>query len=143
MSMQDDRRAERIIPAERVTGFVSAERSGFISAGASRPRRSRWQLWAIGILAAVFLLQVVYQLFFTNRSFADMERLKALGKLSMAPAKAKGDSNDWPPSSPPKLWEKPTWGGYSSLAVAAGRVYTLIQDGQDEAAVCWDAKDGT
>ena len=164
MSMQDDRRAERIIPAERVTGFVSAERSGFISAGASRPRRSRWQLWAIGILAAVFLLQVVYQLFFTNRSFADMERLKALGKLSMAPAKAKGDSKDWPgwrgpnrdgvspatnfltdwsPSGPPKLWEKPTGGGYSSLAVVAGRVYTLLQDGQDEAAVCWDAKDGT
>jgi outer membrane protein assembly factor BamB len=48
----------------------------------------------------------------------------------------------WPPEGPKKLWQKEAGGGYSSFAVAAGQVYTLLQDGPDEAAVCWNAKTG-
>jgi outer membrane protein assembly factor BamB len=164
MSSKDDRREEGIIPAVHVTGIVPAERAaGLIPAG-RQPRRQRWQLWAIGILAVFLLLQVIYQLFFTDRSFADPERIKALEQLTAAPKRPLGDGKNWPgwrgpnrdgispesnllttwlPAGPPKLWEQPAGGGYSSLAVADGRVYTLIQDGQDEAAVCWNAKDGT
>jgi outer membrane protein assembly factor BamB len=41
-----------------------------------------------------------------------------------------------------KLWRRPAGDGYSAVAAAAGRAYTLMQDGADEAVVCWDAGDG-
>jgi outer membrane protein assembly factor BamB len=41
-----------------------------------------------------------------------------------------------------KVWERPAGGGFSALAVAGGRAYTLVQDGDDEAVVCWDAETG-
>jgi outer membrane protein assembly factor BamB len=162
MSTQDDRRAEGIIPAQRVTGIIPAERAaGFIPPGPAPVRRKRWLLWAISILAVLFILQVAYQLFLSDRSFADPERIKAMAKLSLKRAGIstkdwpgwRGPNRDgvsaetnlltvWPENGPPKLWERPAGGGYSSLAVAAGRVYTILQDGSDEAAVCWDAKKG-
>ncbi len=46
---------------------------------------------------------------------------------------------DWPKEGPKKLWEMKTGIGYSSLAVASGRVYTVLQDEDKEAVVCWDA----
>ena len=164
MSTQDDRRAEGIIPARQVTGIVPTEQlTSPVSANFPR-RRKRWQLWTMCILGVFLILQVIYQLFFTDRSFADPERLKALEKLSVTGKRPMGDGKNWPgwrgpnrdgispetnlltnwpPEGPPKLWEKPAGGGYSSLAVVDGRVYTLLQQGQNEAAICWDAKDGT
>jgi outer membrane protein assembly factor BamB len=49
---------------------------------------------------------------------------------------------DWPKEGPKKLWEAKTGVGYSSLAVASGRVYTVLQDEDKEAVVCWNADTG-
>ena len=49
---------------------------------------------------------------------------------------------DWPDEGPKKLWEAETGVGYSTVAVAAGRVITIFQDGADEAVVCWNAETG-
>ena len=49
---------------------------------------------------------------------------------------------NWPEEGPKKLWEAPTGQGYSTVAVASGRVVTMLQDGDDEAVVCWDANTG-
>ncbi|HID74966.1 MAG TPA: hypothetical protein EYP56_03110 [Planctomycetaceae bacterium] len=51
--------------------------------------------------------------------------------------------NHWPDTGPPVLWKRRTSGpGYSGIAVKAGRLYTMMQDGADEAVVCWDALTG-
>jgi outer membrane protein assembly factor BamB len=49
---------------------------------------------------------------------------------------------NWPEVGPKKLWEAKSGEGYSTFAVAAGRVFTILQDGDDEAVVCWDANTG-
>ncbi len=48
----------------------------------------------------------------------------------------------WPPAGPPVLWRATCGLGYSSLAVAAQQVFTIFQEGDDEAAICWDADTG-
>jgi outer membrane protein assembly factor BamB len=48
----------------------------------------------------------------------------------------------WPAEGPKVLWKAKAGDGYSSLVVDAGRAYTLLQDGEDEAVVCWDAETG-
>lgn len=53
-------------------------------------------------------------------------------------APAKGLLAAWPEDGPRKLWERSIGEGYSSVAVAGGRVYSLTQDGPNEAIVCWD-----
>jgi outer membrane protein assembly factor BamB len=53
-----------------------------------------------------------------------------------------GLSFDWPANGPPLLWRAPCGPGYSGLAVSGGRVFTLMQEGDQEAAVCWDADTG-
>jgi outer membrane protein assembly factor BamB len=49
---------------------------------------------------------------------------------------------DWPAGGPPVLWRAKSGPGYSSLAIAAGQVYTLVQQGSQENVVCWDADTG-
>jgi outer membrane protein assembly factor BamB len=41
------------------------------------------------------------------------------------------------------LWTAATGKGFSSLAVSGGRVFTLVQEREHEAAICWDAEQGT
>jgi outer membrane protein assembly factor BamB len=51
---------------------------------------------------------------------------------------------DWPKEGPKVLWKAPSGRGYASLAVSAGRAFTLFQD-QDvdyEIAICLDAGTG-
>jgi outer membrane protein assembly factor BamB len=58
----------------------------------------------------------------------------------------------WPEGGPPVLWRVPVGRGFSSLAVAGGRVYTMMQEepagaaagraSTHEAVVCWDAATG-
>src|SRR5438067_7730735 len=48
----------------------------------------------------------------------------------------------WPTDGPRVLWRAKTGAGYSSPAVANGKIFTLVQDGDDEAVVCWDADSG-
>jgi len=49
---------------------------------------------------------------------------------------------NWPEEGPRKRWEASASEGFSSFAVAAGRVYTILQEGENEAVVCWDADSG-
>jgi outer membrane protein assembly factor BamB len=51
---------------------------------------------------------------------------------------------DWPEDGPGELlvWEQPIGSGYSSLAVADGRLFTMYGDGKKEAVVCLDAATG-
>jgi outer membrane protein assembly factor BamB len=49
---------------------------------------------------------------------------------------------EWPQGGPKKLWEAETGFGYSAVAVAADRAITMVQDGDKEAVVCWDANTG-
>jgi outer membrane protein assembly factor BamB len=48
----------------------------------------------------------------------------------------------WPKGGPKQLWQAKTGAGYSSMAVAEGRVFCLLQDGPEEAVVCWNAETG-
>ncbi len=48
----------------------------------------------------------------------------------------------WPKNGPKRLWQVDLGEGYSSIAVAAGRAYTLLRQGEDEIVVCWRAGDG-
>jgi outer membrane protein assembly factor BamB len=48
----------------------------------------------------------------------------------------------WPEDGPKKLWEANTGYGYSSVAVAGGRAITIVQEGDREAVVSWDADTG-
>src|SRR6516225_983841 len=50
---------------------------------------------------------------------------------------------EWPKEGPPLLWKTEGLGhGVASVAVAAGRIYTLGYRGEDEFATALDAKDG-
>jgi outer membrane protein assembly factor BamB len=49
----------------------------------------------------------------------------------------------WPEAGLNVMWSQPTGDGYSSVAVADGCAVTMLQDGKDEAVVCWEAASGT
>lgn len=49
---------------------------------------------------------------------------------------------DWKTTPPPVLWKKPVKGGYSSPAVANGKVYVSDRDGKNERVLCFDAETG-
>src|SRR5207253_974125 len=49
----------------------------------------------------------------------------------------------WPAGGPRVLWRAKTGAGYSSPVVAGNRVFLLVQDGEHEAVVCWDAASGS
>jgi outer membrane protein assembly factor BamB len=128
-------------------------------------RRQRWRtacLWAALALFFVFaaLAALVY---LRDPSYSDAARLEELRHAHLAEHKA--TTTDWPQWRGPnrdgvsadkdllarwpadlltarKLWERPAGAGFSSVAVAGGRAYTLMQDGDSEAVVCWDAPTG-
>jgi len=52
-----------------------------------------------------------------------------------------GLRTDWA-KTPPVLWQQPIGGGYSSVAVADGRLYTMDKQGDDERVVCLAAGTG-
>ena len=53
---------------------------------------------------------------------------------------------DWPPTGPPLLWETALGRGFSTPAIASGRVYTMAQEGEEgtvsETVLCLDAATG-
>lgn len=48
----------------------------------------------------------------------------------------------WPPSGPKRLWKADVGVGFSSMAVADGRVYTMWRQGKEEIVACLDANSG-
>lgn len=57
-------------------------------------------------------------------------------------SKEKGLLQSWPAGGPKILWTAPLGKGYSSMAVAAGRVYTMYQDDRNQYAIAFDEKSG-
>ena len=56
---------------------------------------------------------------------------------------AKGLLKTWPEGGPEVVWRVPIGEGFSSLSIAAGRLYTLAGAGADEFALCLDAANGS
>ncbi len=130
-------------------------------ASSARPGRSRlWMLTAV--LFFLFGGLTAYQIVARDRERAEAERTAA-GPVALpsevaAPAEGdwpqwRGPKRDgvstetgllaaWPEGGPRKLWEQPSGAGFSSIAVARGRAFTLVQDGASEALVCWNAVTG-
>jgi outer membrane protein assembly factor BamB len=48
----------------------------------------------------------------------------------------------WPEGGPPEKWHADVGRGYSSMAVAGGRLFTLLREGDEEQALCLDAATG-
>lgn len=105
-----------------------------------------------------------YHLTHTTCFEADPELLSELEAASLEPAEPQNrETRDWPQWRGPDrtglssetgfltawpdrglkvLWRARAGGGYSSFAVAGGKVYSMIQEGDNEAVVCWDAENG-
>src|SRR5262249_55948654 len=54
----------------------------------------------------------------------------------------KGWATTWPGTCPKVLWTNNAPGRYSCPAVANGRLYTMLRDGNKEVVICWDAETG-
>jgi outer membrane protein assembly factor BamB len=48
----------------------------------------------------------------------------------------------WPPQGPKVLWRANLTGGYSSVVVAGGRLFTQAKDGNEDLVLCFDARTG-
>ncbi|HEY3175628.1 MAG TPA: PQQ-binding-like beta-propeller repeat protein [Candidatus Polarisedimenticolia bacterium] len=53
-----------------------------------------------------------------------------------------GLARSWPDGGPALAWRKPIGDGFSSITVAAGRLYTMHSDAESEIAVCLKADTG-
>ena len=53
-----------------------------------------------------------------------------------------GLHRQWPADGPAEVWRRPLGEGFSSIAVAAGAVYTMFSDGSGEHIVSLNANDG-
>jgi outer membrane protein assembly factor BamB len=53
-----------------------------------------------------------------------------------------GLNTDWTAKPPKELWRKPIHGGYSSIAVAGGRLYATDRTGSSERVLCRDGATG-
>ncbi len=131
----------------------------------NRQRHGRIVLWVVAGLTAVFVGLLVTQYFIGRvRSHSDPELLAGLQRASFTPPPAtpapagewpqwRGPHRDgvsgetgllssWPRQGPPVLWKVKGGAGYSGIAVSRGRVFTLIQEGDDEVVLCLDAETG-
>lgn len=57
-------------------------------------------------------------------------------------SKETGLRKTWPESGPPELWRRPLGDGYSGMAVAGGRVFTMYASGGDELVAAFEAETG-
>ncbi|HEX4947838.1 MAG TPA: PQQ-binding-like beta-propeller repeat protein [Blastocatellia bacterium] len=55
---------------------------------------------------------------------------------------ATGLATSWPAAGPRKLWSRPLGDGYSSIAVAGGKLFTLYRKGEQEVVIALDAATG-
>ncbi len=132
-----------------------------------RQRHGQAFYWLVGLLVVVLLVLVGIQVY--NRFFLyerDEERIRKLQEAGIKNEHpAATTSQDWPQwrglyrdgiasgeglltawpedlLSTRQRWEVSVGDGYSSIAVADGRVYTTYQEGQREMVACWDAETG-
>jgi outer membrane protein assembly factor BamB len=131
------------------------------------PRSWAWMRLVFGILCAALSvgafvvnpsqLQLLYQ-----QDYSDTGRAAALSDKDLQ-AVSTTDSKDWPQwlgpnrdgrstetglntdwkgKHPKELWRKPLGGGYSSMAVLDGKLYTMDLQGSNERVVCLDTATG-
>src|SRR5882724_9581634 len=114
-------------------------------------------VWGIiVVLGLVFAGLTMVQVLSRDRNQEDVEKLRELAHASAKPtppdsgqsgadwpqwrgpnrdgvSTATGLLTDWPETGPKVLWSQPTGAGYSSVVVANGYAFTMLQDGEDEA----------
>ena len=133
----------------------------------SRLRRYLLIFGLLGLAAAFVGGWFVFRQRFPNlfdREQVDAAEVKILGTVDLSQASdRKPDAKDWPQFrgplrdgwspgtdfrtnwnvAPPTVqWSKPCGGGYSSIAVAEGNLYTMDRDGANERIRCMKAADG-
>jgi outer membrane protein assembly factor BamB len=129
-----------------------------------RQRTGRVTPWVIAGLVAAFGLLTAYNLFYGARFQSNPDAMAALQKAALPDPQTpkalvgqwpqwRGPNGDgvsleegwqtvWPSGGPPRLWSNEAEGRYSCVAVARGRVYTILRKGNKEIVVCWDAEIG-
>jgi hypothetical protein len=70
----------------------------------------------------------------------DWPQWRGLHRDAVAPGE--GLRTDWPEEGPPVLWTAKGGEGFSSLAIANGRLFTMVQEDEDEVVLCLDAEKG-
>src|SRR5262249_33230769 len=127
-----------------------------------RSALSRLTLIAGTVLVLVVVGWMVLRFWPWDPDVEDAERLAELLRVQVTVPGSSGEPGDWPqwfgpnrdgiseetglltewPSEQTLLqrqqWEQKTGPGFSSMAVAGGRVYTMFQDGDREVVACWD-----
>ncbi len=88
----------------------------------------------------------------TERRFEEIKRTEAKDATHVWPqwrgpnrdgiSTETGILTEWPKDGPKELWQAKIGEGFSSVAVALGRVFTIFQDGPNESVICWDAATG-
>lgn len=57
-------------------------------------------------------------------------------------ADSKGLATTWPQDGPPKIWTRDLGEGYSAILVGGTSLYTMAHEGEEEIAICLDARTG-
>jgi outer membrane protein assembly factor BamB len=127
--------------------------------------RGRWAdrlTWAAIVVCTVLFAGLTYfRVGSGDLNEVDTEQVHALSKAAAKPVTEsaaywpqwRGPNRDgvspetgilstWPDDGLKVLWTQKTGDGYSGVALAHGRAVTMVQDGEYEAVVCWDAVSG-
>jgi outer membrane protein assembly factor BamB len=86
------------------------------------------------------IIIAILLLFATSLFAADWPQWRGVNRDGIS--KETGLLKAWPSDGPKVLWRSPLGEGYSSIAVAQGRVYTMASVGTNEYAICFDANTG-
>jgi outer membrane protein assembly factor BamB len=73
-------------------------------------------------------------------TFADFPRWR--GPRVDGVAQETGWATKWPADGPKQLWKASVGTGFSSISVAAGKAYTMGNDGDEDTVFCFDAATG-
>src|SRR5262245_7236798 len=99
----------------------------------------------LSVVLAVFVLSVSW---LATSPAADWPTFRGTDRMAVSPDT--GLLSEWPSGGPPLLWKAEGTGrGYSSLAIANGRIYTLgdsiaaAEGDKDEYLMCLDGRDGS
>jgi outer membrane protein assembly factor BamB len=126
-------------------------------------RPTRPFLAVMGVLLAILVTLGMLQVFSRSDPYGDPRLLTELARTNFTDPSYpqttdwpqwRGPNRDgvsgetglltaWPQGGPNALWKIDVGRGYSSVSVVGDRLYTMMQDGKDEAVVCLSTKDGT
>ena len=125
-------------------------------------RQGRVFYWIVGTLVLILAGLLGYRLWYDSARQDQSDRLvDQLGKAKLVIVKDEtpGDPLDWPqwrgihrdgvapgeglptdwPKGGPKLaWKMAGGGGFSALSIVGKRIVSMVQDGGNEAVVCWE-----